>query len=176
MAAKPIQSQSDLKKLLRYDPETGFMYWTGHLGFPQTPMRKSGMRAFLNKTVRGYYRGGLLGRNVMAHRVVWKWHFGTEPDEIDHIDGNPSNNRIENLRAATRSENLRNMKLRKTNKSGVQGVYFHTRDRRWISSICHEGRQIELGTYKCFCKAVKLRKSAEKLYGYHPNHGRFHSG
>ena len=59
------------------------------------------------------------------HRLIWLWHFGSFPEKhIDHIDGNPSNNRIENLREANNSENMQNQrKARVNNKLGIQGVY-----------------------------------------------------
>lgn len=174
MAAKPIPSQDILRQLLTYDPETGFMFWTGW--GPRTPMRVQGRRAFQSQTLAGYYRGGLLGRNVMAHRVVWKWHFGTEPDEIDHINGDKANNRIENLRAATRQENLRNTSLRHDNKTGVHGVYWHKGKRLWIAAIRTGGKQIHLGQFESLETAKYVRRIAEHDFGYHPNHGRFPHG
>lgn len=172
MGAKPLPPQDILRRMFVYEPETGFLFHTGCNIVKITPMRRKGKHAFTSKTRRGYYRGGLLGRNVMAHRVVWKWHFDTEPDEIDHINGDPSDNRIENLRAATRQDNVRNTCIRKCNKSGVQGVYWHNAKSRWVASIRHGGKQIEIGTFLDLEAAAGARKAAEKQFGYHSNHGR----
>lgn len=170
MAAMPLPSQELLRQLFVYDADNGTLIHTGKGDVPACPMRSAGRQAFQCKTSMGYYRGGLLGRNVMAHRVIWKWHFGTEPDEIDHIDGNRGNNKIENLRAASRQDNVRNTCIRKTNKTGVQGVYFGRG--RFIAHIRRGGRQVELGRFKTLEEAARCRKRAEVESGYHPNHGR----
>lgn len=159
MAAKPLPSQDVLRQLLSYDEESGMLFW-----------KESGRPAIASLTSKGYLRGRLLGRNVMAHRVVWKWTHGTEPVEIDHIDGNPSNNRILNLRNATRQDNVRNTRIRTTNKSGVQGVYRHCN--RWVATIRTNGKQIDLGRFINLEDAASCRRKAEQEYGYHPNHGR----
>ena len=170
--ARPLPEQSVLRRMFTYDAETGFLYWTGELR--AVPAKYAGRQAFTGKTIRGYYRGGFVGRNVMAHRVVWKWHYGTEPDEIDHIDGNPSNNRIENLRAATRIENVRNTCIRKTTTSGVQGVY--PKSGRWVATIRDGNRQLTLGSFSDLAAAAECRRQAEVRYGYHENHGRARNG
>ena len=108
-----------------------------------------------------------------AHRLVWLYHHGVWPDkDIDHIDGNPLNNRIENLRVVTNQENSKNQKLRCTNTSGVMGAYFHKRDQKWIAQIKVDGKLIFLGYFGTFEEAVAARKSAESFYGFHENHGR----
>lgn len=168
MAAKPLPSQDVLRQLFAYEPETGFLRWTGNLRI--FPLRYKGKRAFICKTNKGYFRGGMVGRNVMAHRVVWKWHNGTEPTEIDHIDGNPSNNKIENLRAATRQDNVRNTCIRKNNTTGAQGVHF--RRNRFEAGIRDGERVIYLGRFKTLNAAKEARAAAEAKFGYHPNHGR----
>ena len=106
----------------------------------------------------------------MAHRVIWKMVHDEEPEEIDHIDGNPSNNRLDNLRAVDRITNLRNMRRSKANTSGVTGVHF--RRGYWIASIHDEGRQVELGYFTNKDEAIRARNIAERDLDYHPNHGR----
>jgi hypothetical protein len=73
----------------------------------------------------GYVLASVDYKNYKLHRLIWLWHFGSFPEaHIDHIDGNPSNNKIENLRQATDAQNMQNQrKARVTNKLGCQGVY-----------------------------------------------------
>lgn len=108
------------------------------------------------------------------HRVAWLVHYGTWPEgHLDHIDGDSGgNNRITNLRVATYSENSRNKKVYKSNKSGVTGVLWQKRISKWTAQIKNNGRQIHLGCFTEINDAVSARKSAEKKYGYHENHGR----
>jgi hypothetical protein len=104
-----------------------------------------------------------------AHRLVWAWHYGVWPKEhIDHIDHDKKNNRIENLRDVTRVENLRNASLRSNNKSGVPGVGWRAKTKKWSVTI---GSRY-LGEYQTFEEAVSMRKEAEKAHGYHANHGK----
>jgi hypothetical protein len=157
-----------LREYLSYDAETGILRWRKR----DQPSHQHlvGKEALSGPTSRGYKRGGLFGRNVMAHRVIWKMVYGDDPLEIDHIDGDPTNNRLSNLRSVTRQDNVRNVRRKVGNKSGCTGV--HYRRGYWIASIRHDGRQIELGYFKDKQLAIASRKSAERQFGYHPNHGR----
>lgn len=90
---------------------------------------------------------------------------------MDHINGNTSDDRWENLREVTNAENLRNRKQAKTNKSGVTGVCWYKRTNKWKAYI-HHVKKKHLGFYATIEEAIAVRKAAEKRYGYHPNHGR----
>jgi len=79
----------------------------------------------------GYKSIGLYGKEYMSHRLVFMFHHGYFPKEVDHIDGNKSNNRIENLRPATHSENLKNQKIRTNNVSGHKNVGWAKREQKW---------------------------------------------
>lgn len=101
-------------------------------------------------------------KRYKLHRLIWLWHHGNLPKEIDHIDGDPSNNKIENLRPASRCENMRNTKIPVTNKSGYKGVSWHRHSNKWIATITVENKQIYLGLFDCieqahqaYCKASK---------------------
>ena len=82
-----------------------------------------------------------------AHRLVFMLHHGWLPEVIDHIDGNRSNNQIDNLRPASWSQNLQNMKLRPTNKSGCKNVSWCKRKQKWSVQLSICGKQTNLGRF-----------------------------
>jgi hypothetical protein len=111
------------------------------------------------------------GREYKAHRLIWLLvHKAWPENQIDHIDGNGLNNRIENLRDVTNAENARNRKKQKNNESGHTGV---RRERgKWRAVIEVSGREIYLGLFINLEEAVAARKAAEAKYGFHANHGK----
>ena len=134
--------------------------------------RKKDNKKIGTKAGAGYLYTYTNGSVFSIHRIIYTMH---NPDfdqslSIDHIDGNPLNNKIENLRAVTHKQNLRNQKLRNTNTSGVMGVYKHGDD-SWTARIKVDGVFMYLGLFKDFNEAVKVRKQAEVDYGFHTNHG-----
>ena len=95
----------------------------------------------------GYLKITILKKQYYAHRLIFFWHKGYFPKEIDHIDGNKLNNKIENLRETTSSQNKANIKIRKNNSSGYKGVTFHKRDKKWQSCIGSKYQIIYLGSF-----------------------------
>ena len=89
------------------------------------------------------------GKAVQAHRIIWEMHNGPVPvgREIDHINGNRADNRIENLRLATGSKNKMNTTLRKDNTSGLKGVRRDRRSGRWSATIKADKKTIHLGSF-----------------------------
>jgi len=90
----------------------------------------------------GYHRVRVDSKFQKAHRVIFLYHHGYLPDFVDHIDGNKTNNRIENLRGSTFSQNCMNQKISTRNTSGIKGVMWHKRDKKWfvqlrVNSKCH---------------------------------------
>ena len=83
----------------------------------------------------GYIDIGVDGGIYKAHRLIYFYHNGYFPLFIDHIDGNRSNNKIQNLRSATISQNAMNQKISTKNSSGVKGVYWHKRDKKWVVQL-----------------------------------------
>lgn len=108
-----------------------------------------------------------------AHRVVWEMFNGPldKGIEIDHINHDRTDNRIENLRAVDRTTNGRNISLGTLNKSGHLGVSKHTDGVRWVAGIKVNGKRKHLGLFERIEDAIKVRKQAEVTYGFHPNHG-----
>lgn len=116
--------------------------------------------------VSGYRMVRFSWGKVGVHRIIFLMHYGFLPEEVDHINGNPLDNKIENLRAATHAENLRNMKTPVSNTSGRKGVSWHKAARKWVAGIRHNGKWKHLGTFDDYSDAVKRRQDAEAtIYG-----------
>lgn len=159
----------DLKRLLSYDPETGlFIRLIGTSG-----NAAAGRRAGNINLLAGCVEISVGGRRYKAHRLAWLYMTGSFPsDVIDHIDGNPANNRWDNLRSVTQRENLMNRQIRSDNKSGVQGVIWAKREKKWRAEIKIKGKSKYLGLFSDIKEAAAARKKAEIELGFHPNHGR----
>lgn len=129
------------------------------------------------RSVTEYRQFELFGRAYKCHRVVWEMHNGEIPSGliVDHIDGNGMNNKIENLRLVNSIDSMHNKPMQKNCISGVMGVCWHKPAKKWQARINHKKQRIDLGRFDSFEEAVKARKAAEVLYGYHKNHGRGHA-
>jgi hypothetical protein len=97
--------------------------------------------------------------------------YGVDPLHIDHIDGDPSNNKLANLRDVTPSENHRNRRVPSNNTSGVIGVSQRT-DGKWRACCTFKERTLVLGDFLSIEEAIAARQAYEKIAGFHPNHGR----
>ena len=163
-----------LRQRLRYEPETGKIFWRWHESQrPQWNARHAGKEAFLTLRDNGYLVGFFNSSPIRAHRVAYAIHHGVWPNgDVDHINGIRSDNRISNLRAVNRSENMRNSKRYKCNKTGITGVYWHKPSKKYQAKIQVDKKQIHLGLFATKDAAIKARIIAEKEYGFHPNHGR----
>lgn len=126
-----------------------------------------------HKTTTGYTQVFVNGKNYMLHRIVWVYHNGAIPNDldIDHIDRDIENNRIENLQLVDRVSNQRKRSINRNNTSGVCGVTLDRRYGRWVANICNNGKQYEIGRFVNFEEAVLARKSEEDRLGYHRDHG-----
>jgi len=180
MAAKPLPSPEDLRQFLRYEPDTGRLFWMPRpvelfqtvANAKQWNSSWAGAEAFTSTNFHGYRQGKVWQRQMKGHRVVWAIHYGEWPSKaIDHINGDRADNRIANLRLVTTQENGRNLKLSGRNSSGVIGVSFNKKRGVWRAQIGSDPL-IFLGQFKSFDDAVKARKVAEAEFGYHPNHGK----
>jgi hypothetical protein len=110
--------------------------------------------------------------NYTVHRLIFIYHNGYSPDKVDHIDGNPLNNCISNLRDVSNRINQRNSKKPITNTSGVVGVY-KTPCGKWRARVRDmSGKNLSIGTFHNKIDAIMARKKAEIEYGYHENSGR----
>lgn len=175
-------SPETLRELLTYDPATGLLIWNSRPArFFESERdlkiwntRYAGKQALSVNRGRGSIR--VLGIRFAAHRVAWSIYYGQWPNlQIDHINGDPLDNRIGNLRQVTNRENSRNIKLPANNTSGRIGV-----SRRkcgdWRAEICINQKRIHLGVFSTFEAASEARTQAERQHGFHPNHGRVING
>lgn len=120
----------------------------------------------------GYKRFMLNGVEMLAHRVIFAMHHGYLPDEVDHINGVKTDNRIENLRAATHSQNAHNQNTRSNNTSGIKGVSWNKLEKRWKVNVCLDGVQKYIGGFKDKASAELAAISARnQLHGEFANHG-----
>ena len=162
-------TQKRLKELLHYEESSG--------QFTRTVSRNKWLAGQVAGTIApayntSYVRINVDGKIYAAHRLAWLYMYGEWPNgHIDHIDHNGLNNQIENLRIVTMSENHRNRTISKVNKSGILGVFRDKKNSRWTVSIRSGKDRIHLYCGTDFFEACCAKKSAERKYNYHPNHG-----
>lgn len=126
------------------------------------------------KNSRGYIVFNYKGKQYRAHRVIWQIHNGDIPSnmEIDHINHDKTDNRIENLRLVDRTENGRNQSRRNDNSSGFCGVHWHKPLSKWCARIRVNGKLVHLGYFDKLDDAKIARIEANKKFNFHKNHGR----
>ena len=172
---------TDLREWLSYDEKTGALTWKQRpIGiFPTARSgrtwntRYAGAPAFASADDEGYHRITLGSRTWQAHRLAWAIYHGEWPEgQLDHINGDKSDNSIENLRVVSHAENSRNVKRSSANTSGVTGVSFYRQRSRWRATITVNRKHMSLGHFGSFDDAVAARKDAEQRFGFHSNHGR----
>ena len=172
---------SYIREALDYDPETGLLTWRvrpkhhfkGTKGYNLWKARFAGNPPG-SIDAKGYLRVTIDGKAFRAHRLAWALANGEHPShEIDHINGNPLDNRLVNLRAAKAMDNARNRSLRVDNKHGVPGLLWWEDRQKWSASIgVGGGKAKSLGFYETKDEAIAARRGAEIVLGYHENHGR----
>jgi hypothetical protein len=157
-----------------------FEYRDGWLFYKNDVYTKTGRLTKVKKGTKaggihpyGYVKMRVDDKKYMAHRLIWKmFNKDFETGTLDHINNNRSDNRIENLRIATHSENTRNAVLRKDNTSGVKGVNWNKRDMRWTASIRVNGKRKALGNFKDLALATEFVQLArDMVHGDFANHG-----
>jgi len=121
----------------------------------------------------GYVMLSVDGKTIRAHRAAWFMYYGEVPSgQIDHINGNRTDNRIKNLRVVTNSENQKNKRVMSNNKGGTQGVYWDENRGKYQVHLRIDGVKKSLGRYSDWHEAVYAHWYAKVESGYHPNHGR----
>lgn len=170
---KKLPSQQALLDLLSYDKDTGLLTWR-----ERTPeiAKRHGLDEKLidiwnsnnagkpahTLLRRGYIGITAFGIHYFAHRIIWKMIFDEEPDHVDHINGNTSDNRLENLRNVDAQGNSRNRKLSSNNKTGYSGVHWCSDRQKFVARIKINRRNISLGAFSLKEDAIEARRQAEK--------------
>lgn len=158
-----------LLELFVYDPESGLLYNR----ISRMGARKGAVAGSRSHTGERdpYIRVLVDGERHYLHRLVWVYHYGhiAKDKIIDHINGNPLDNRIKNLRVVSYRENYTNSRRSKNNKSGYTGVC--RGGNRWIAYITVCGTKIILGRFEELRYAIAARIDADITYGFHVNHG-----
>ena len=156
-------TQELVNKLFEY--KDGILYWKEKTS-NKSPIKIG--NACGRPATSGHMQTTIYGKLHGNHRIIFLMHHGYLPKEIDHIDGNPLNNHIENLREATRAENQYNRKIGKNNTSGVKGVLWHKTHQKWTAKTSVNGKRQYLGYFSTIEEASKVMKEFRKK-----NHGNF---
>ena len=173
----PLPSPELLRKLLRYEPDTGKLFWlhrdidlcASNHAMIAFNAQFAGKEAFTADNGDGYRCSHLFGKTMRAHRVIWAIVYGEWPKEqIDHINGHRSDNRIGNLREAKNWQNAHNSRCSSLNTSGYRGVHKVTGREKWQARITLRGKRLSLGMYDTPEQAHEAYKHASQLY-----HGEF---
>jgi hypothetical protein len=151
-----------LREVLDYNAETGVFLWKvatssrNAVGSPAGAINNVGYRVIC-----------VDGKNYLAHRLAWLYVHGVWPEhEIDHINRDRADNRLINLRQATKSQNMVNGNTRSDNKSGYKGVTWHKGSQKWRAVVQKDGKQYQIGMFTDIEEAAKAyAEFAAKLHG-----------
>lgn len=157
-------TQERLRELLDYNPETGIFRW-------RKDMRRGGIKA---GSIAGRVRAKdgrceiwVQGRLYIAARLAWLYVYGEWPNlDVEHRDVDSTNNRISNLRLATRSQNNGNVPARARNKSGYKGVHWGKSHGKWVAMIQFQHKHKNLGLFdRIEDAAAAYQTAARELFG-----------
>jgi hypothetical protein len=155
----PLPVQDVLQRVFKYDLQEGILRWKmrrDSLGI------RAGDAVKIHEHQDGYMEVRVFDRHVKVHLLIYKLHYGDEPEQVDHIDQDKKNNRLENLRAATQAQNQAN---RTGWSDGYKGVYKNHKG-RFRSIITIKSKQKSLGTFDTQEEAAKAyNDAASKAWG-----------
>lgn len=172
MIKKIPHTQEELTNIFDYNAEDGSLIWREKPS--QIVKSKSIAGGVSDSNGKQYCRVKLGGKKYLAHRIIYKMVYGDfdESLEIDHIDHNGLNNKIDNLRLVSHIENTQNQLKRIDNTSGMVGISWDKNIKKWRTYINANKNFIYLGSFNDIKEAVMTRMHAEILFGFHPNHGK----
>ena len=158
-------TKDEAHRLFNY--KDGFLYWNV---CPNRRIRAGDVVGSRMKS--GYWQAGVNKKQWYVHRLIFLYHHGHLPDFVDHIDGNKENNRIENLRAASATENQQNRRIGRVNSSGVKGVCWHKQRGKWLARVKINGKQVSAGLFSTLEEATNaVQKLRLNLHEEFTNHG-----
>ena len=142
-----------------FDYRDGVLYWKSDIGSNKVKGKKAG-----SPNSGGYAQVKINGVLYKAHALVWFLHGRSLPSGyvIDHINGDQTDNRLDNLRAASRQQNNCNASKRVDNKSGVKGVSWYKPTGKWVGQIQHGGVKTHVGLFDSIpdaARAVALKRA-----------------
>jgi hypothetical protein len=139
-----ILTADRLREILSYDPETGVLTWIAPISSRSKPGEPAG-----TITPLGYVRIGMFREQHLGHRLAWLHVYGKWPNgDLDHINGVRHDNRLVNLREATRSGNNQNIRAARSDSAhGFLGATWSKAAQKWRASICVNRKQKTLGTF-----------------------------
>jgi len=165
---KDLITVEEARQLFSYNPNTGDLTWRVNRGARARAGNAAGW-----ENGEGYLRTSVNRKRYLTHRLAWLVHYGSWPqDFIDHINGDRSDNRLVNLREASRAENGRNRGANRNNTSGYKGVSWHKSSRRWVANVYGEAGNRHLGCFNTPEEAhAAYCAAAAELYGEFANFG-----
>ena len=146
-----------LLEVLDYNKDTGIFSWKVSLNRRVLAGSTAG-----SHDTHGYIQIGIDGRTYLAHQLAYLYVDGNVPAEIDHIDRVRNNNKWLNLRPLLHQENMQNLSMYNSNKSGTAGVWFSSYNERWYAQLTFGGEQKYLGCFKQKQEAIDARIAAEE--------------
>lgn len=160
--SKEVATQERLLELLNYCPKTGRLTWRVNHG-----NRRVGQQAGTHSKINGYRHISIDGVYYKEHRLIWMYVNGEWPkDQIDHINRKRDDNRIQNLRESSQTENMANGSLQSNNTSGYRGVSFNKGVRKWEAYIRKDRKRTNLGVFtKKAHAAIAYNAAAKVLFG-----------
>lgn len=149
--------------MLSYDEGTGYFAWLVQKNSFGGKVKVGAEAGYINPN--GYREIRLNGKLYLGHRLAWFYTNREWPQsEMDHINGDPADNRISNLRCVTSSQNKMNTRVRSDNASGHKGVSWGKSVNKWVARIGVNGKYKHLGCFESIDEAVAARAAAEKIY------------
>lgn len=158
-----MTTQARLKELFDYDPSGALVKKARRRGNIVGVAAGSKSTTYINVMVDG--------RRYLLHRLVFLFHNGHTPQQVDHVNGDPNDNRIENLRAATAAENARNRKIRANSGTGVKNVHYDRRKRKYVVRLKVDGKNRRFGMYAALEDAATVARVLRERH-----HGEFARG
>lgn len=172
MAYNESITHEALLAILCYEPETGNFTWKAR-NTCSNKIYEGKVAGSVYSAKKPYIRITIENVNYSAHRLAWFYVYGAWPKgQIDHINGDKSDNKIINLREASHAQNNQNKKVRKDSATGIKGVSFDKRTNKYRASIRVDGALISLGFFKTPEQArFAYHQAAKNYFGEFANSG-----